>query len=255
MKPKLSKRDTSLLIILLGVIILVIVYMYVFKTYNEKTETLNSQNVILSQQNSLLSQITANATMYKENTEEYKQSSDEIALRYPSLLQEEDVILYFAEIEGNMSNVYTSYVGTPEETALIIEVPTREDLLESAQDITGVIAANDYINDGTYLDVSQVTVYRIASSQSLYCSYDSMKAFIDKIANENNPRAIDSIAIAYDESYGLCNVATTTSIYYLGGIEDSYEEPRTGVNSHYVDNIFGTVEMLDNANQDTESNE
>lgn len=237
---KVTKKEASLLIVVLGIVIIALTYFYGVKKLNEKTEQLTAENAQLRDGISALEILQLKQQTYIGDTELMKGLGERIMEMFPSQIQTEDQILYAAELEDRVG-CYFSYISTPASQNINITLEPREDSLSGVPDITGAIAAHSTVDPEQILSVNGVMFANSASSNSFVCTYDQFKELVTRITDNPDVRSIDNISLAFDNSTGSLTGTMTINYYSMPGNGREYYEPLTGVNRHGVDCIFGAV--------------
>lgn len=176
--PKLQERDQALILIAIGLLVAVLVYVFVYQKFTEETQSIESTNSTMRQQIDLLQNLTNNRAQYETDTEQYIADAQEILDTFPVDLMEEDMMLYALHLDQLEDETFIASISTPRRAPVGLAVPAREDNLQSAQDITGQIAANAYVNDGSVLDVSEAVLNTANSNIAVTTSYNGFKNLI-----------------------------------------------------------------------------
>lgn len=245
MDMTISEKDKNLLVILGGVLLLAGTYYYGYQNLTARTAETVTQNEILTQQTGLLQQLSANKQKYETDTQKFITDSKQLISRYPAAVHEEDEIMYADSLTESITGTYVSYAATPPGETLALQMPVREDLLVSSQDVTGAIRQNAYVPDGTVPDVTGYALCRSQSDMSFQTSYAGMKAVLNDITGSENVKGIDSITLAYDDSTGYLTGTVTVNFYSLSGTDRKYTEPKTDSAAHGTQNIFGTAQAVE----------
>lgn len=196
--PKLQERDQALILIAFGLLAAVAVYLLVYQRFTEETQALESTNSTMQQQISLLQRLTDNRAQYESDTEQFIVDAQEILDTFPVDLMEEDLMNYALHLDQLEDETFVGSISTPRREPVGLAVPAREDDLVSANDITGQIQANAYVNDGSVMDVNEAVLNTANSSIALTTSYNGFKNLIIDIigweeTEEEIPEETDTI--------------------------------------------------------------
>lgn len=251
MKLNISERDKNLIIIILGILLVILAYFYGYQNFNQQREELETLNALLQEQCDLLQDLTNNRAEYEEKTEVYVEQAEEILATFPADLYEEDLLLYTDHLDKDDPDTFVSLISTPRRIGVTMEVPAREDLLVSSQDITGQIAANAYVPDGTIPDVETATLLVSDSSMSVQqMTYNGFKKLVTDIIGSrlDGQRRINNLQLSYttasDEEggtgAGLLTGTLDVGFYALSGFNRVYIKPEVEeAVIHGMDSIFG----------------
>ena len=124
MKMTLQKKDIKLIIVLVGVLVLVIAYFAVFRTYRDKTDDLQSQIDSLQPELQQLREYDDHKQEYLDGIDAYKENAKSIMSSLPSSIWTEDQIMFLSMMEDDLDieaqsetftdpTVLTQFSGTP----------------------------------------------------------------------------------------------------------------------------------------------
>jgi hypothetical protein len=227
----MAAKDRNLLIVLVGVLLLVACYFFVYRPKMTENQTLTSENYTLSARLDELNSMTEQESFYREEITRIENGIKQELTKFPSALQYENGIMDVVDLEHFANAKISSLtVGEPAYVSAGAEDPS-EDGSETAAGSTASAAANQYSLYGVTTDI----VYS--------ASYTDTKTLIGMIADEQNKRCMRSFTATYDASTGLLSGAIEFVSYYIDGQDDKpYVQADIPAMSHGVDNIFGTIE-------------
>lgn len=222
MKMTLQKKDIKLIIVLVGVLVLVIAYFAVFRTYRDKTDDLQSQIDSLQPELQQLREYDDHKQEYLDGIDAYKENAKSIMSSLPSSIWTEDQIMFLSMMEDDLDieaqseafsdpTVLTQFSGTP-------------------------LADIDNYNDKV-----DMTAQKYQTTLSVNMDYNKFKDFIDYIYDEENMTGIDSVSLSYnaeDADLGISTVINQYSLSYDGAEEETHSVPEV---SSGVSDPFGTI--------------
>ena len=222
MKMTLQKKDIKLIIVLVGVLVLVIAYFAVFRTYRDKTDDLQSQIDSLQPELQQLREYDDHKQEYLDGIDAYKENAKSIMSSLPSSIWTEDQIMFLSMMEDDLDieaqsetftdpTVLTQFSGTP-----------LEDI-------------------DNYNDKVDMTAQKYQTTLSVNMDYNKFKDFIDYIYAEENMTGIDSVSLSYnaeDADLGISTVINQYSLSYDGAEEETHSVPEV---SSGVSDPFGTI--------------
>ena len=222
MKMTLQKKDIKLIIVLVGVLVLVIAYFAVFRTYRDKTDDLQSQIDSLQPELQQLREYDDHKQEYLDGIDAYKENAKSIMSSLPSSIWTEDQIMFLSMMEDDLDieaqseafsdpTVLTQFSGTP---------------------------LSDLDN---YNDKVDMTAQKYQTTLSVNMDYNKFKDFIDYIYDEENMTGLDSVSLSYnaeDADLGISTVINQYSLSYDGAEEETHSVPEV---SSGESDPFGTI--------------
>lgn len=206
MKDK--KELAFFLTLALCAVLLIVLYMYMYQPYTQKTDSLRASNQALNVRVSQLSQFFAQMPENKRQIEAMTEEIEEILDRFPADVLEEDA-LYLAlraQIEG--ANVRYLSVGMDKREELgVIPVETVK-----AAEIEG-------------LD-QQLTFQKRSAVYNNTTGYYSLRSMLASMNNNQEELAIEKIVYVYDADSASLKGTLNVSFYTVNGTGKKYE-PRT----------------------------
>lgn len=234
-------QKTFLGITLVGVLILVMVYAFVFLDYQEKTEALEASNNELKKTLAELEEYYNNMEQYQKEINEFKTAISDIMSEYPADAREEDVIMLAVQMQEKNNIVYESISMEPSESLYVI--PKDEIVAADIEGLTGEMVFMQ--KKGTYLNVT---------------NYDNLKECIAQIFETPNRIGIDEILYAKNEMDGTLEGNISLSFYSAKGTDKEYIVPDIAQYLSGTSDLFQTDKVASSKNQiggegDEESNE
>mgnify|MGYP004504030989 CR=1 FL=1 len=254
---KISKRDVSLLISFVGILIGFLAYQFGYVQINEKVEAIETQNTQMRTEISQLEALQANQAFYEEETTRMDGEITEKVNEFACDVLPEDE-MKFAYQQDSTATIGTRLFVTS------MSFADPELLYTTNQQTTQAdTAADGTTADGTTADATTVTsadgsvqlsdvivagelyptmyLYQTQTNYGVECSYTGIKNMVKAILNDNRRRGIDTISLAYDDSTGQLNGSAIVDSYFLLGTDKTYAQPSLTPVQQGTDDIFGTV--------------
>ena len=222
MKMTLQKKDIKLIIVLVGLLVLVVAYFAVFRTYKSKTDDLQAQIDSLQPELQQLREYDQHKQEYLDGIDAYKENAKSIMSSLPSSLWTEDQVMFLSMMEDDLDveaqgetfadpTVLTQFSGTP-----------LEDL-------------------DNYNDKVDMTAQKYQTTLAVNMDYNKFKDFVDYIYDEENMTGLDSVSLSYnaeDADLGVSAVINQYTLSYDGAEEEAHSVPEV---SSGLSDPFGTV--------------
>ena len=199
-------QKTFLGVTLVGLLILVMVYVFVYLDFTQRTEELVKSNTELTATVRELEDYNTNMEAYKIEIEEIKAEINEIMEQYPADAREEDVIMLAVELqERNVIDFDAINMEAKE------GVYTVEPYLVTAAAIEGL--------DESLVFTQKHAVYVNETT------YTELKSVIRQIYESDNRIGIDNIVYTKNEEYGVLEGNIDVYFYSLAGTDKEYAAP------------------------------
>lgn len=253
---KTSKKEVQLLLAVLGIIIAVLAYFFVYKDYMEKAEAIEAENVTLAAEASRLLNLQANQETYIAETEKMKSEMAAFESQFPSNILPEDSIMMIKHLEdstrtevANLSfggNAEVVYAGTATDPAATATTDA------TATDQTASAVASPVVTNETTV-YPDAHMYSVPLSISIGCTYDDFKGLIRYIYAQKDRMSVRGVNIAYSSENGALSGNMTMDTYYLTGTDKMYNSPDIPAMRMGVDTIFG--DLVENIGETAEEGE
>lgn len=247
---KVKKSDIQLLIGVLGVLIAVCTYFFVYAKFNEKSEALETENASLQSRLATLEVLDQRKTEYAKATEDMKQYITGFENRFPAGILPEDSIMNILHLEeatdtkvaslGFGADTEVPYVAA--DTAAADTTATDASADQTAADGTvtaTTAAAGPVTTEGT--QYADTRLYEVPLSFSIECSYNDFKGLVRYIYNLQDRESIRGVSLTYSTDSGSLAGNMSMSTYYLQGTDKVYSEPVIPGMEMGVDTIFGNL--------------
>lgn len=199
-------QKTFLGVTLVGVLALVIVYVFVYLDYTQRTEELEKSNSDLRAVVNELEEYNTNMEAYEAEIEEIKAEIESIMDEYPADAREEDALMLAVEL-GERNIIDFDAINMEEKES----VYTIEPQIVTAAAIEG-------------LDESLVFTRKHAVYVN-QTTYMALKTVIAQIYESGNRIGIDNIVYTKNEEYGVLEGNIDLYFYSLAGTDKEYEAP------------------------------
>lgn len=199
-------QKTFLGVTLVGVLALVVVYVFVYLDFTQRTEELQKSNDDLRAVVNELEEYNTNMEAYKVEIEEIKAEINSIMDAYPADAREEDAIMLAVEL-GERNTIDFDAINMEEKESVYAVEP----YLVTAAAIEG-------------LDESLVFTQKHAVYVN-QTTYTELKSVIQQIYESDNRIGIDNIVYTKNEEYGVLEGNIDIYFYSLAGTDKEYEAP------------------------------
>lgn len=256
---KAKKSDINILIMLIGVLLAVASYFFVYTSFKDKTAALEGENASLETEVAELQKLADNKEFYLQETARMNDEMTTVMGKYPSDIRTEDEIMYTVELE----NVYSIWVNALQvEDKQMVQVatastdqqtPEGQDAVTEEAPVEDTGAQDGVVATGGYQDT--VFLYNSPFSINFKVTYRSMKDIVAAIVNSEERMNITNLSLAYDADTGCLSGSMNANMFTLSGTDNVYEELNVpGVSTGTAD-FFQSGTVLDlnkNAVTDTD---
>lgn len=221
---KITNQQVFLIVIVAGILLCLMVYLNVFKTYNEKTNALETSNATLEQEVNELKPYYDNREIYRADAKQMLEEIDERTADFPGNVLEEDAIMMAVDLQGVATLNYTEIaIGELEEYHGISEDIVGQAGSEKYKEPISFMARNvTYSNDTDYANLKNAIAriyespYKVAVNSVVY----KKKSTTDRVIE-------GTIDIAY---------------YCIDGMGKDYVAPAMPEYPDGVSDLFGPLE-------------
>lgn len=227
---KVSKRDQSMLLILLGLVVVLVAYFGIYTNFMGKANAAVSENDKLQSRLQELQDFYNNIPSYEDEIEKISENVEKKISEFPSDVRSEDLIVYGNELQNKLGvSVSNMSFSQPE---LVSQFSIPED------DGNGGTTLVPYAALSTNMNISADM------------TYSQMLKFIDYIYKKSTHTTLDSISVSYDgETGGLTGSAILTK-YFMSDSKYEYKPTKLPKFEQGTKNPFGTVKVTDNTKAD-----
>lgn len=222
----IKKNELALLIALLGALVAVAVYVFVFNPYRDKTDALKAENRTQAEYLAKLEDWASRMEQMQSDTERMLGEVNQTFARFPVQSKAEDAIMYAVELESQDPDTYISSIGL-----------TAPEMVYEAAPTSVRLHKDDELTTHTY------KLYKQAISYTQEFTYNGMKRYVNSIVKDSNRKSIETLNMAYDRSTGILVGSTLMNLYTLSGTEEEYEKTSIPPRPMGTNNIFGTLQQ------------
>ncbi|MCI5959453.1 MAG: hypothetical protein MRZ47_07245 [Lachnospiraceae bacterium] len=239
MNMKLKKSDVNILIMLVGILIPVAIYFFVYTSFTEKTATMNADNETLQTEVDYLQDLADHKQQYIDDTAAMQIQIDEIKSRFPAEYKPEDDIMYIIGVENDYgAEIPTIAMGT----SSMIEVAAAAEETAEAPAEGAEATTDDAAGDTVDTTTPAISLYQTPISVSMQSSYRSLKDIVTYINTDTDRKSIDSLSVVFDTETGLLASTMAFNAYSLTGTEKEYAAPQVSGVFYGTSDIFNTGE-------------
>jgi hypothetical protein len=233
----LSKRDVKLLLILLGILLFIAVYVFVYLRVNDKTGAMEAETAALQPRLTELRGYFDSLSVYEAGIGEGKTLLGEKLKGYPNDVRAEDGVMYAVELENNAGlDITNAAFGEPN---LVME-------------LRGILDDGH----GGYTP-APFSAYRRTFAYSCELSYRELKEAVAHIRDTAMCTRLNNVSVSYNSETGELIGSIAVDKYFITGADGDYHETVVPDMPLGTDDIFGTVsggaeEALEAAPPETE---
>lgn len=212
----MKKENVFQLLAALGVLLGVLSWQFVYKSYVEKTEVVEAENEELQQVVNRLEILDARKAEYIANTEQMRQEGEEIVHNFPAGVQVEDMIMYLDNMElVDANDVSVSAVNMGTEVPVVYPGTTTFDGYEATDDGIGMITRQSTVTFTT--------------------TNNGLKNVLNYVYGISTRKSVSNVNLTVTDA-GYLQGTMLLDFYYLYGVEQPY----------VVTDIFGVPTGTDN---------
>ena len=203
---KYFNQKTFLGIGLAGILLLVIVYVFVYLDYSQRTEELEASNAELKKTVNELQIYYDNMDQYKTEIEEIRTAIQDIMAEYPADAREEDIIMLAVQLQEKNAIAYDAI--NMDETEGVYTVPYDSIRLADIEGYDRDLIFTRKL--GTYASIT---------------TYDNLKSCVEQIFASPNRIGIKEIVYIKNEEDGTLEGNMDLYFYSAAGTGKEYEAP------------------------------
>lgn len=224
---KVKKSDINLLIMLVGVLVAVISYFVVYKSFSDKTVVLSSENAALQTEVDELQKLADNKEFYISETARMNEEIQNTMARYPSEVRTEDQVMYTVNLENSNAIWVNNLAVEPTQLVQVSDpaaAPATDAVVEEEGAVVDDAATQQdaVVASGGLKDT--VFLYSSPFSISYKTTYRSAKDIVAGIVNSDKRMNISNITLAYDAETGCLSGTMDAAMFTMSGTGQEYEE-------------------------------
>ncbi|MBR0146334.1 MAG: hypothetical protein IJM25_06725 [Eubacterium sp.] len=220
----MSDTSKKALIALLGIAIIFLAYMYVFKPAKEDADKLETECKDLQVRLDDLIQKEAQKETLLAETEEFKKQFNEVLNDYPADLNQEVAVMFFKSIEENNEFVNNTF-----------SMPKENEFYKLGASAGAVVGTDALSGANGSKDAYSCTT--TSYSINYKGSYAGIKSVLEYVANYKYRMAIPQINIAYDRGTDTYQGTVLINAYAISGPDRTPDTVDPGVPAG-TSNIF-----------------
>ena len=250
---KASKGQINLLIMLIGVLLAVASYFFVFTKFNERRAALANENAALQAEVDALQELADNKEYYISETERMDKEIGETIQRYPADVLEEDEVMYTAAVQSS-NQMWVNGLTIQEKEQVMVAGPAPveaapvedADALDAEEAPAEVAPATTEAAAPAAGLASTVFLYTSPFTLSYKSTYTSIKDVITSIVTSDDRMSIKNVTIGYDAETGALSGTVDATMYTMEGTGTEYLSPTVNGVPTGTPDIFrsGTVLTL-----------
>lgn len=216
----MTKRDKMLLLVLIGVVLLALAFIFVYRPVMTKTDALNAEISTMSSELAELQEHYDNLDYYESESQRAAEYISGQMARYPQSVRTEDQIMYAISLQDK-TGVEISTISFSQPEAVLSFMGVAE--------------------DGESYSTADMSAYQIAMNISCTLGYQQMKNMIDFINAGRDRSALESLNISFDSQTGELAGSATIYKYYISSPGDEYSATVVPNVPIGTDDLFSTV--------------
>lgn len=204
---KNKEKSTMTAVLLLSILLVIVVYMFVYKSYVGKTQDLQASNDTLQARVDELKVYYDDKETYEQGIVEFTTDIKDKLSVFPGNSREEDAL---------------DLAITPWKNGILVDyqqiaIGEAEEVSSISEDVVKAAAIEGY--------ESAIAFNKRVSTYTCNTTYDNLKDIV-KIFNDKGERlTISTISYVRDEATGLLSGNIEASFYYVTGINAPYTKP------------------------------
>lgn len=207
-------------IALIGALLLLIVYVFVYMKYTQLTEELEASNQQLEKKVAILKDYYDNMPTYKKEIGEMKEGMEEVFEEYPADAREEDALMVAVEVQEETEIAYSN-----------INISKPAEVLAISQQLVSAAQIEELTLPITFRNREVTYVVKT--------DYLNIKDCVQQIYDRDNRIAVHNIALSKDDGEPVLKGNVDVSFYSVEGTGKEYVLP------DIAEYISGTEDIFD----------
>lgn len=223
---KISYRDLSLIVILLGIAVFLVCYLAVYTPTTEENNALNGEINSLRPTLERLKDIEAKIPSYNQSMDESREMIAAVKAGFPTDVREEDYIMYAVALEEEIGIDTEGMSFTVPELVLAIEA------------ITGP--------DGE-VEFEATNTFKSTANINNFFNYDQMKDLVRYVYDDTKSvkTTLDTVSVNYNAETGELYGFIILGKYFMSAYSDPYIETYVPPMDVGVPNPFRVLESVE----------
>lgn len=223
---KLSSKKVMTYVLLVGVLVLLAVYYFVYMSYNEQAETIENSNRTLQERVDVLKEYYDNMETYKAEIAIMQEQVNWMLEEFPADVREEDVIVMALETEENALVDYTNInIGGKE---ALKTIPASTVLTAGMENLTQDLIFVERV--GTYVNTT---------------NYQELKKCVETINAGADHLSISNVVYSRNEETGMLAGTIEVTFYSVLGTGKEYVPCDLMEYESGLAELFGVVTVME----------
>lgn len=205
---KNKAKSAMTMVLLAGVLLSIIVYMYIYQSFNKKTEALKNENATLQTRVNELKEYYDKMEDYQNGIKEMTADIHKKLDFYPSDVREEDAVRLSLDIMEKNYLVDFKSIGIGE----------RKEVYSIPEDIVKAAALEEYTGD--------INIYKKEMTFNNVTLYGDLKNILTLVNGKEENIKIGSVAYVKNETDGVLEGTLICDFYYALGTNGTYSAPK-----------------------------
>jgi len=233
---KLRRRDIPAVLVLIGLIILGCTYYFGYLKINNETAAIESRNITLKAQADAYEILYLKAASYNEERSRMENELPGMEDKFVYGISTQDEIIYVNNLESAQDDgsLKINYLNM----ASPVTMPYTPAIDVDPAFASGAISMPTVADDG-------VTLSQYSIDYGCEISYQGFKEMVNYLNTIWGVKKISSVTLSFDSSTGLLNGVIGVDMYALLGTDREYSPLPIPKVDTGVENIFGTVEIIE----------
>lgn len=218
----MKKNEIQMLLVVLGILMAVASWQFIYKNNQAKAEEVRTENVDLQAMVDRLENLNAQKDEYLASIEQMETESNRIVDSFASGVLTEDQVMYLYNMELVDAND--------------VRVPSVSMTAAQIVPYGGVTSTED----GYELQDDGIEMYRMESIVTLTTTNNGLKNVLNYIYGMDSRKSISTVSLVTSEN-GYLSGNIQLNFFYLTGTETPYVETDISGVSTGTNNIFGVL--------------
>ena len=220
-------KQVFTIITIVGLLLMVVMYVYVYMDYQEKTKQVeisnNERKVLIDQ----LEEYYINIDNYREEIELIKTTIQEQMQKYPADTKEEDILMFAVEMQEKNEVEFSG-----------IQMQEKEGVYTVPQNMIQMADIEGYDSD--------ITFAMKKSTFTNMTNYDNLKGCVAQIFDSPNRIGINKIIYVKSPETGLLSGTLDLSFYSAAGTDKEYVAPDMAEYISGTSDLFKSDKVVNN---------
>lgn len=218
----ISKRDQRLLFVLLGIAVFLVLYLLVYKSYNDKKADVQTQIDSLMPRLTELQGYNANLSSYQDGISKIENSVSTELSKFPSDVRSEDMIMYANELEDKLDISVQKIDIVPPELISQFNIPKQT-------------------SDGYTL----VPIAALRTGIDIDCTldYNQLKKLINYIYATKQRTTLKSVNVSFNAETGGLVGTVSIEKYFVSSADYTYQKTDIPSVKKGTSDLFGTFSV------------